>query len=39
MTGTDLFACEGTSAGVHVDGAWRAGVDARGALVRRVRGA
>ncbi|MGZ5297075.1 MAG: nuclear transport factor 2 family protein [Actinomycetota bacterium] len=26
MTGTDLFACEGTSAGEHVDGAWRAGV-------------
>jgi hypothetical protein len=26
MTGTDIFACEGTSAGVHKDGAWRAGV-------------
>jgi hypothetical protein len=26
MTGTDMFACEGTSAGVHRDGAWRAGV-------------
>ena len=26
MTGTDVFACEGTSAGVHQDGAWRAGV-------------
>ena len=26
MTGTDTFACEGTSAGVHRDGAWRAGV-------------
>ena len=26
MTGTDTFACEGTSAGTHVDGAWRAGV-------------
>ncbi len=26
MTGTDMFACEGTSAGVHQDGAWRAGV-------------
>ena len=22
MTGTDVFACEGTSAGVHQDGAW-----------------
>ena len=26
MTGTDLFACEGTSSGEHVDGEWRAGV-------------
>jgi hypothetical protein len=26
MTGTDIFACEGTSSGVHRDGAWRAGV-------------
>jgi hypothetical protein len=26
MTGTDVFACEGTSAGEHVDGRWRAGV-------------
>jgi len=26
MTGTDVFACEGTSAGQHVDGSWRAGV-------------
>jgi hypothetical protein len=26
MTGTDVFACEGTSAGEHRDGAWRAGV-------------
>jgi hypothetical protein len=26
MTGTDLFACEGTSAGEHIDGSWRAGV-------------
>jgi hypothetical protein len=26
MTGTDVFACEGTSAGKHRDGAWRAGV-------------
>ena len=26
MTGSDIFACEGTSAGVHRDGAWRAGV-------------
>ena len=25
MTGTDTFACEGTSAGVHRDGPWRAG--------------
>ena len=27
MTGTDMFACEGTSHGVHRDGEWRAGVD------------
>lgn len=26
MTGTDTFACEGTSAGEHRDGPWRAGV-------------
>ena len=26
MTGTDLFACEGTSFGEHQDGEWRAGV-------------
>ena len=26
MTGTDLFACEGTSFGEHEDGEWRAGV-------------
>src|SRR5262249_4362993 len=26
MTGTDTFAVEGTSAGRHVDGSWRAGV-------------
>lgn len=26
MTGTDMFACEGTSFGEHVDGPWRAGV-------------
>jgi hypothetical protein len=26
MTGTDLFACEGTSYGEHQDGPWRAGV-------------
>jgi hypothetical protein len=26
MTGGDVFACEGTSYGVHQDGAWRAGV-------------
>ena len=30
MTGTDMFACEGTSAGVHVDGPWRAGVSHAG---------
>ena len=27
MSGTDTFACEGTSHGVHRDGPWRAGVD------------
>jgi hypothetical protein len=26
MTGGDVFACEGTSYGVHQDGPWRAGV-------------
>jgi hypothetical protein len=26
MTGTDMFACEGTSYGEHQDGEWRAGV-------------
>ncbi len=26
MTGSDVFACEGTSYGVHQDGPWRAGV-------------
>ena len=26
MTGTDTFACEGTSFGTHQDGSWRAGV-------------
>ena len=26
MTGSDIFACEGTIYGVHQDGAWRAGV-------------
>ena len=26
MTGSDVFACEGTSAGAHIDGEWRAGV-------------
>jgi hypothetical protein len=26
MTGSDIFACEGTSAGSHRDGSWRAGV-------------
>ncbi|MDM0115007.1 nuclear transport factor 2 family protein [Variovorax sp. J22R133] len=25
MTGSDMFACEGTSFGEHVDGPWRAG--------------
>ena len=31
MTGTDVFACEGTSAGTHQDGAWRAGAPESGA--------
>jgi hypothetical protein len=26
MTGTDTFACEGTSYGEHQDGEWRAGI-------------
>jgi ketosteroid isomerase-like protein len=26
LTGTDTFACEGTSVGIHRDGEWRAGV-------------
>jgi hypothetical protein len=30
MTGTDVFAVEGTSAGEHRDGAWRAGVSHAG---------
>ncbi|MGH2663252.1 MAG: nuclear transport factor 2 family protein [Actinomycetota bacterium] len=30
MTGTDTFACEGTSAGIHRDGEWRAGVSHAG---------
>jgi ketosteroid isomerase-like protein len=30
MTGTDTFACEGTSAGSHRDGEWRAGVSHAG---------
>jgi hypothetical protein len=30
MTGTDLFAVEGTSAGEHAEGAWRAGVSHAG---------
>jgi hypothetical protein len=30
MTGTDTFACEGTSFGEHQDGAWRAGVSHAG---------
>ena len=38
MTGTDTFACEGTSFGEHQDGEWRAGRHARGKVVRRVRG-
>ena len=39
MTGTDTFACEGTSWGTHQDGSWRAGVTHAGPLVRRVRSA
>jgi ketosteroid isomerase-like protein len=45
MTGTDVFAVEGTSAGEHRDGAWRAGethagrwcdvFEVRGGLIRR----
>src|SRR3977135_1420360 len=45
MTGTDTFACEGTSAGEHKEGAWRAGVsyggrwcdvfEVRGFLIQR----
>jgi hypothetical protein len=31
MTGTDVFACEGTSHGEHVGGSWRAGVPDWGA--------
>jgi len=31
MTGTDTFACEGTSHGEHRDGPWRAGVPEWGA--------
>ncbi|VTU36743.1 hypothetical protein H6CHR_04781 [Variovorax sp. PBL-H6] len=31
FTGTDLFACEGTSSGEHADGPWRAGVPEWGA--------
>ena len=38
MTGTDVFAVEGTSAGEHKEGPWRAGVIACRSLVRRVRG-
>jgi hypothetical protein len=30
MTGTDIFACEGTSYGEHQDGTWRAGVSHAG---------
>jgi len=30
MTGTDVFACEGTSAGTHQDGSWRAVVSHAG---------
>jgi ketosteroid isomerase-like protein len=30
MTGTDTFACEGTSAGEHRDGPWRAGTSHAG---------
>ena len=38
MTGTDTFACEGTSFGEHQDGEWRAGVTHARTVVRRVRG-
>jgi hypothetical protein len=31
MTGTDMFACEGTSHGEHEAGPWRAGVPEWGA--------
>jgi len=30
MTGTDIFAVEGTSAGEHIEGVWRAGVSHAG---------
>jgi hypothetical protein len=30
MTGTDVFAVEGTSAGEHTEGSWRAGVSHAG---------
>lgn len=30
MTGTDIFACEGTSSGAHRDGSWRAGLSHAG---------
>lgn len=30
MTGTDMFACEGTSSGEHRDGPWRAGISHAG---------
>ena len=41
LSGSDTFACEGTSHGEHQDGPWRAGVPEWGAgpVVRRVRGA
>ena len=39
MTGTDTFAVEGTSAGVHKEGPWRAGVSHARPMVRRVRSA
>ena len=39
MTGTDAFAVEGTSAGEHKEGPWRAGRHPRRPLVRRVRSA
>ncbi|SFM74849.1 nuclear transport factor 2 family protein [Variovorax sp. OV329] len=31
FSGSDLFACEGTSSGEHIDGPWRAGVPEWGA--------